>query len=182
MKPSYSETLEILYRENIFHFRGGLGLPAFKSSIPSLQWNAIRYIHISTAYSPFYDANLFFTGYNAPKMLPNWRNICEYLAELPNLHDLRFDILADDPNTGHLFKQNSDKILLSILQPLKRVRADTIEVELNVQVPEKIWEILKPVNLTAKYYERPFNEKVFSTLSMHDAMDLEMPDKNSRYI
>lgn len=182
LRISYSEALAILYEENVFHFRGGIGLPAFKSSIPTVQWNAIRHIHISTSYAAFYDRDLHWTGYNPPRTLPNWKQICDDLAQLPNLQDLRFDITADDPNVGYSFEKNETQILLSILQPLKDIRSGTIEIELNARVPEKIWRMLGPVNFMTTFRKRPFNEKVYRSLRLHDATELEMPNPNSRYI
>jgi hypothetical protein len=165
--------LIILYESNIFHFRGGVTLPAFKQSIPRAQWNAIRKIHLSTAYSPFYHPNSDRAGYKAPKTLPNWNQICEDLSSLPNLQTLSFDILADDPyfDRGH-FTGMEPNTLLSILKPLKAIRSDEIEVELNIKLPEEIVQLLGPVNYKIRYRKRPFNE-VFRRLPLSDSVELE---------
>ncbi|KAF2688149.1 hypothetical protein K458DRAFT_385719 [Lentithecium fluviatile CBS 122367] len=169
----YSEALIILYERNIFHFRGGVTLPAFKQSIPAVQWNAIRKIHLSTAYSPFYHPNCNRAGYKAPKTLPNWNQICEDLSSLPSLQTLSFDILADDPYfVRGYFTGTEPETLLSILKPLKAIRSSRMEVELNIELPKEVVHLLGPVNYEIAFRERPFNE-VFRRLPLRDSIELE---------
>jgi hypothetical protein len=156
--------LIILYERNIFHFRGPVTLPLFKRSIPAVQWNAIRKIHLSTTYSPFYSPNLDRAGYKAPKTLPNWNQICDDLKSLPNLQTLVFDILSEDPyfDRGY-FTGKEPETLISILKPLKAIGSSEIEVELNTEVPEEVLHFLGLVNYEIVFRERPFN-KVFGRL------------------
>ncbi|KAF1999856.1 hypothetical protein P154DRAFT_522939 [Amniculicola lignicola CBS 123094] len=166
----YSEALEVLYRSNIFHFRGGVGLPAFVESIPTLQWMAIRHIHISTAYSPFFtDDYATLKEKHPPESLPSWATICRHLEQLPALHSLKFDIAVKDHQCTYSFSLNRKKLLLSILGPLRSINAQTLEVELNAEVPDEIWELLGPVKLTTFVRERPFNDEVYKNYIVDDS-------------
>ncbi|KAF2182960.1 hypothetical protein K469DRAFT_635881 [Zopfia rhizophila CBS 207.26] len=171
----YSEALEILYRDNVFHFRGGLGLPAFRGSIPKLQWTTIRHLHISTAYTPFYRGDPLLIEHHPPDTLPNWNKICEQLKELPSLQSLRFDIMARGREINYPFDKYKTDLLMSILRPLKDIHAHIFEVELNVEIPNEVWKLVRPVNFTTVLKERPFNEEVFRANTLHDATDVPVP-------
>lgn len=47
---------------------------------------------------------------------------------------------------------------MSILGPLRGIRAETIEVELDSYVPEDVWRALGPVDFEVVFREREFNE------------------------
>jgi hypothetical protein len=163
----------VLYKDNIFHFRGGLSLPAFRDSIPKPQWTAIRHIHISTTYMQFYRGLHPNWQGTVLETLPNWPSICEYLNELPSLQTLGFDILAKDHGVKpDFFERTKTEVLLSILTPLKAIRAGAIEVEVNVEVPDQVWKTLGPVDFKVTTKERQFNETVFrSNRWLYDAME-----------
>jgi hypothetical protein len=108
-------------------------------------------------------------------MLPNWNIICELLQELPSLHVLHFEILACDHDADYRFEHYEIYTLCSILKPLRQIKARMIEVEMNVKVPDRVWEILGPVHFTTTFGDRPFNESVFKMKHVHDAIKVPHP-------
>ncbi|PVH95901.1 hypothetical protein DM02DRAFT_632443 [Periconia macrospinosa] len=157
----YSEALAILYERNIFHFRGGITLPAFKRSIPIVQWAAIRNVHISTAYTPWLYP-LRFASYKPPKSLPNWDQICKDLGSLPNLQSLSFDILANDVYAGRgSFGLAAPRPVLPFLESLKAIKCKRMEVELNMELPGDLLHRLGPVNYKITVRERPYHGKYY---------------------
>ncbi|KAF2675794.1 hypothetical protein K458DRAFT_197252 [Lentithecium fluviatile CBS 122367] len=154
----YSEALPILYQGNRFHFRGAPSLLAFRSSLSTMQWHAIRHIHISTVYTP--EAVDVVQDRRWPPESPDkWKRMCEHLLELPKLETLSLDLILQ-VGPFNCPSNMLDRMVRGGLEPLSNVRAKTLEIELNVE-PEKIRELLGDVKFEITVRERPYNVALY---------------------
>lgn len=66
------------------------------------------------------------------------------------------------------FEKPKDNILRDILKPLKYLKATVFEVEINVEIPEKVWRDLGEVGFTVVVRERLYNKHVFGWVVLYD--------------
>lgn len=64
------------------------------------------------------------------------------------------------------------EILILILKPLKTILSKRMKVELNIEIPEEVLNLLEPVNYEIVVREMPFNE-VFRKMPLLDCINLE---------
>lgn len=173
----YSEALEFLYKCNIFHFRGPLSLPAFRDSIPRLQWLAIRHIRIATAFMAFYRSRSWPESTTSQYTYPNWIRICECLNELPNIRTLIFDISAPDHYISGAAERHSASVLMSIFEPFKDINARDLRIELN-NVPNEVRQLISPPgNFSVVFKERSLRWDV-NCEPLFDAIHMTFPSRN----
>jgi hypothetical protein len=152
----YYEAFHTLYQENIFHFRGTPGLLAFRSSISTLQWQAIRHVHFSTFYTPnaLWDTQDEFWP---PENPLNWTKMVDYLHDLPSLSSLRLDMIFSAWSGLPSTPRRVDNLIIQALIPLKDVKATDFEVEVNVTPSKEVWTALGDVNFVIVVRERDYN-------------------------
>jgi hypothetical protein len=115
----------------MFHFRGARGLLAFAPSIPTIQWQLIRNLHISTLVT----RNLWVKDPNLDK----WTECCQYLRYLPNLQSLRLGI-SIQRYKDLVFSPTMDEIVVATINPLKGVKAKIFEVEIDEEISQSVWD------------------------------------------
>ncbi|KAF2751433.1 hypothetical protein M011DRAFT_114279 [Sporormia fimetaria CBS 119925] len=98
----YSEALHILYRDNIFHFRGSYSLLTFRHTLSDVQWAALRHVHISAHFRESCRLPPLTTEW-LPEFLPNWQECCQHLT-LPNLRSLRLDLVTEAPRADDNYR------------------------------------------------------------------------------
>ncbi|KAF2280451.1 uncharacterized protein EI97DRAFT_123601 [Westerdykella ornata] len=165
---TYAEALHLLYEENTFHFKGALGLLKWASVIPEPQWTCLRRIHITSLFEGITIDVARWRQYPYPPLgkypyppdiQDDWKACCDRLRSLPHLRHLRFDLIL----RGELWWQLTPRVqattFISVLRPLQSICADKIEVELNVEVPQSVWDVLGNVNFTVITRWRPFNDQ-----------------------
>jgi hypothetical protein len=97
-----------------------------------------------------------------PEVLDDWKECCQLLKDSPNLRDLRLDIIVR--TTTHSMGRPvriQDNRICDVLLPVKDVRAQIFEIEINVAVPEPVMTLLGPVNFKTSVKQRPYNDFVF---------------------
>jgi hypothetical protein len=99
-----------------------------------------------------------------PENYTDWKEACAALATLDLLQLVTIDMVIWNwydrirkRNTGFVGPES----FIAILQPLKAIKAREMEVELNVQVPESIKEMLKPIDYRIVQRNRQYNFHVF---------------------
>jgi hypothetical protein len=122
----------------MFHFKGAPGLLAFTSSIPTMQWQPIRNIHVSTLIT----RNLWIEDPNLDK----WAKCCQHLRDLANLQTLRLDI-SIQRYKELVFPPTMDEIVAATMKPLKGVNAKIFEVEIGEGISQNAWDQLRNTDL-----------------------------------
>lgn len=162
---SYSETLDILYARNIFHFKRAADMLAVHAIVPSVQWHAIRSIHFSTVFQA--DKLRLRKQKNRPRteppeILDNWRRCCQLLRDSDSLRSIHLDIIIRASSRSLLWMPVEENTILEVLLPLEDVKAQIFEIELNVPIPQLVMEVLGSVNFETTIRQRPHNHAVFS--------------------
>ncbi|KAF2877038.1 hypothetical protein BDV95DRAFT_137646 [Massariosphaeria phaeospora] len=151
----YHDALNILYEENIFHFQGAPAVKQLRTSLSSVQWRALRHVHISTEFVPLsahpaHDINQ--TPLWPDERLDGWIGYCQCLREIPDLRTLRFEITMRAKDYMWVLKR--------VLEALQHLQARVFEVELNVDIPDDLLHELGTLRFQTIGKERPENEEV----------------------
>jgi hypothetical protein len=145
---SYYEALKELYAQNIFHFRMGRSVYKFSKSIPSVQWHAIRKFHIATVFiAPGYQSS---NEHWPPETLERWLLCCSTLQWHQNIQELYVELRIQNfkPSPSGAAENIDEEVILTILQPLREIRARRFLVELNTELSPSLRS-----RIDAKNYE-----------------------------
>ncbi|PVH98355.1 hypothetical protein DM02DRAFT_673438 [Periconia macrospinosa] len=148
----YYEALEILYKNNIFHFRGSPRLLAFHKSIPTAQWQAIRYLHMSTTFKPPWPNEAELWHFPADSW-EDWDETCALLNGM-QLKSLRFDIAHVPRSPSFPVEEMGDKAMIAILEPLKMLEAENFEVEINFRLSSAVEKYFKDAPFAVVFKKR----------------------------
>jgi hypothetical protein len=92
----------------------------------------------------------------------DWKECCQLLKRSPNLRDIRLDIIVRTSSYDMGRPQRSqDNRVFDVLLPLKDVKAEIFEIEIDDAVPETVMALLGPVNFKMSVRQRPYNHFVF---------------------
>ncbi|KAF2653175.1 hypothetical protein K491DRAFT_680773 [Lophiostoma macrostomum CBS 122681] len=156
----YAEAMPILYRENVFHFRGGPPLLAFRASISPRQWSSIRHIHISSIHTK----DSCMPGAEKkwpPEHIETWDRCFEILRGDKTLETLRIDLMARFDMWGGGSAHNTELILMEALRKMRSIPAKFYEVEINIDPPQEFWDALGEVDFAVIVRERQYNETLY---------------------
>jgi hypothetical protein len=96
-----------------------------------------------------------------PENYDAWEQACSIIGTLRCLQKLTIDFTIwnyfDWQTTNTIAQQD----VLYILEPLKNIKANIIELELNAQVPESIRAVLEPLNFDIREVQRRYNGELF---------------------
>jgi hypothetical protein len=150
----------VLYISNEFHFRRASDLVTTYDMMPLVQWNTIRRIHFSTVFQ----ASIWLSE-NPRKTwsenLNRWNQCCKLLQGSHNLNDIRLDLIIRQGPQNAIWTGIQKEPLILLLKPLQGISASSFEVELNVDVPESVLQILGPTSFSLITRKRPYNLVVF---------------------
>jgi hypothetical protein len=141
----------------MFSFYGANGLLSFKSLVPKENWERIRRINISTVFlMPMSMSGSF--DVIPPENYDHWEKACSAIGTLDRLQLLTIDFTLWNFHDWKTINTIEHKALISILCPLKKIKAKVMEVETNVEVPELIKSSLGPLTFKLKQQRRPFGD------------------------
>ncbi|KAF2468915.1 uncharacterized protein BDR25DRAFT_230701 [Lindgomyces ingoldianus] len=152
--------IKILYTANEFSFKGAKGVLALRAVVPTSHWHTIRHVHVSTMFLTPKDYWSKHENY-PPENFANWTESCNALQDLRDLRTLRIDIVVYDSFDREHPGAVDDASLVSILQPLKDIKAQVLEVELNFPIPDTVRRALSKINFTISTKKRPYNTELF---------------------
>jgi hypothetical protein len=134
---------------------------AFHRTMPSAQWHTIRRIHFSTVFqADKLDPRR--PRMAPPEIMGDWKKCCQLLKDSPNLRDIRLDIIVRTSSHCMGVVRLQENRIYEVLAPLKDVTAKVFEIEIDFPVPEKVMELLEPVNFKISIKQRPYNKFVFN--------------------
>ncbi|KAF2492917.1 hypothetical protein BU16DRAFT_564219 [Lophium mytilinum] len=153
----YSDAIGILYTANYFSLKGARGMLEMRSIVPAPQWHAIRYLHVSTL---FLTPRSYWLHQDfPPENYINWADGCKALQKLQNIRSIRFEILVKAYEEREDGPASADvEALVSILEPLKDIKAPSFEVETNFVIPDSVQAILGDTNFSLKVQHRPYRK------------------------
>ncbi|KAF2728671.1 hypothetical protein EJ04DRAFT_90986 [Polyplosphaeria fusca] len=150
----YVEAVDSLYKCNTFSFKGARGVLAICDLIPPPQWLMIRHVHMSTKFFLPLD---FLTSERdlPPENLERWRKACISIGKC-SLRSLVLELTVLDM-LEHYDRPEfaNDESLISILEPVKHLTAQTFVIEINMNLSKVVLEKLDPTKFTLLYKKRP---------------------------
>lgn len=156
----YLEAIGILYGSSIFSFKSAFDLLDFRSLIPAQNWQRLRRMNISTSFR----IRERRTQYRYILSLSNnygvWERACSTIGTLECLQSLCIDITIWNDDDWETKNTIIEDCFYYILEPLKMIKANAIELELNADVPQAARNVLKRYNCRVREFHRPYNEKV----------------------
>ncbi|KAF2826894.1 hypothetical protein CC86DRAFT_406137 [Ophiobolus disseminans] len=160
----YLEAITVLYNANVFAFKGAHGLIRFHSTLPAQNWNRLRRVNVSTVFMmPRRVSEGIYSRDNSvpPENYYAWGEACSTLATLTYLQHLTIDMTIWNYRGHNSTNPFPPEDLLSILEPLKHIKAKFFEVELNTALPEAVKTSLEPLNFSIKQCHRPYDTESF---------------------
>jgi hypothetical protein len=161
----YLEAIDILYGSNTLCFRGAVGLLRFRLTLPEQNWQRLRKLNISTMFLvPVQEVRVLFPDvkFLPPEKYDAWDQACSMIGTLHYLQNLTIDFTIwnyfDWQNTNTIGHQD----VFHILEPLQKIKANTILLELNAKVPETVRAVLEPLNFSIQESHRPYNGELFT--------------------
>jgi hypothetical protein len=152
------EAIEALYKSNQSSFRGAGGVVRFCELASPHNWQALRYVHISTL---FLTPMQFWMNCSLPpENYLHWKAGCEALATLQRLHLLKIDMIVWNQQDRNLVGIDNDSLLF-IFKLLKQVKAQTFQIELNLELPDAVHEALGDVPFELSLHQRPYDWNAF---------------------
>jgi hypothetical protein len=92
----------------------------------------------------------------------DWKECCQLLKGSPNLRDIRLDIIVRTSSYDMGRPQRSqDNRIFDVLLPLKDVKAEIFEIEIDDAIPETVMALLGPVNFKTSVRRRPYDDLAF---------------------
>ncbi|KAF2489952.1 hypothetical protein BU16DRAFT_575483 [Lophium mytilinum] len=156
----YAEAIDILYTANQFSLKGSTGIVAMLSVVPNPQWHMIRHLHISTMFftpKRYYSRDAGQRWDFPPDDFNRWSVGCMVLQDLRGLYSLHVDIIVRDSTPPEDPDAVVFETLVSVLGPLKDIKAPVFEVEINLPIPNTVQTALGITNFTLLVHERPYN-------------------------
>jgi hypothetical protein len=159
----YLEAIDVLYTANTFNFGGASRILTFQPMLPAHHWNRIRRLSISTVFR-VPTALTHSTQSFPPENYGKWEKICEFIATLASLQ--RLDIDMTIWNWHDHIRHTTNNVIepedfMTILGPLKEVKASHIEVEMNAKLPASVHEKLGTINFLVKERYREYSTSCF---------------------
>ncbi|KAF2803252.1 uncharacterized protein BDZ99DRAFT_399750, partial [Mytilinidion resinicola] len=145
----YFEGIDILYTANHFSLEGARGMLEMRSVVPTPQWHMIRHVHVSTLFLTPRPSWLR-SGF-PPENYNKWSDGCKALQELRGLRSIRFEFIGREDGPAEADVES----LVSVLEPLKDIKAPSFEVEMNFPIPDPVQAILGDTNFTLRFQQRP---------------------------
>ncbi|KAF2635432.1 hypothetical protein P280DRAFT_473832 [Massarina eburnea CBS 473.64] len=156
----YSEALDILYSANHFSVKGAQGLLEMRSVVPDLQWDAIRYMNISTIFlMPLSDWPPEYPSL-PPESRAKWPVACQAIQKMRGLRQLYVEINVHDAYDRTMSAKDTE-LFVSVLRPLNSITVPSFEVELNRVLPDTVLQQLGKTTFTTIVKQRPFNPTIF---------------------
>tara|TARA_R110002003_G_scaffold534_20_gene20336 strand:- start:546 stop:1100 length:555 start_codon:yes stop_codon:yes gene_type:complete len=159
-RHSYCEAIGVLYNANTFSFKGAVGVTRFQSLVTVHNWNLIRSMNLSTVFKVPMGISPALKCI-PPENYAEWEKACGVIGTLGGLRRLTVDMTIWNYYDYRTTNTVEDKALIFILSPLKALRVNTMEVELNVALPEVVRSGLEPLNFIIVERQRPYNARVF---------------------
>jgi hypothetical protein len=100
--------------------------------------------------------------YLSPENYDAWGQACSIIGTLQSLQRLTIDFTIwnyfDWQTTNTIAQQDE----IHILEPLQKIKANIIELELKAEVPEAVRAVLEPLNFDIREVHRPYNGELFA--------------------
>jgi hypothetical protein len=156
----------VLYNANILSFKGAYGLVKFRSLLPNSNWDRIRRLSISTTFlvPKNLSINLFRNRNQGlpPEDYSLWENVCSIMETMHGLQSLFIDMTLWNYRHDYSIPDTiDDDHLITILGPLRNIKARFFEVEMNADVPDRVITALTPFTFKLTERHRPYNTAVF---------------------
>ncbi|KAF2855527.1 hypothetical protein T440DRAFT_550918 [Plenodomus tracheiphilus IPT5] len=155
----YTESIQILYLNNIFSFKGAFGVLALQRTVHADHWGMLRYISVS---SIFLSPMGMWVSHRPfpPESYRDWEKSCKALAQVRDLRSLRIDLIIWDNDRRSTPDALDEDSLFAIFRPLCAMNPRVFEIEINCQLSKTIRAVLGKTPFTLAVKERPYNKSL----------------------
>ncbi|KAH7079686.1 hypothetical protein FB567DRAFT_449814 [Paraphoma chrysanthemicola] len=156
----YCEAIDVLYNANTFSLKGAQGIIRFHSMVTPLNWDMIRHVNLSTVFKVPMAISPALKSI-PPEYYSAWERACTLIGTLSGLRILNIDMTIWNYYDYRTTNTMEDKALMSILSPLRVLQINSLQVELNIELPHTVKLALEPYNFDVVQRHRPYNARVF---------------------
>jgi hypothetical protein len=100
-----------------------------------------------------------------PENYNHWRAACDALRTLTDLHTLKIDMTVWNYTRGNDSKPPHHESVMSIFEPLVKIKARSFVLELNIELPPSVRHALGELPFEIVNLERPYNWDIFWRLT-----------------